>query len=117
MPIAIAAGGADEPWRVAPRPADHAGLTSPARRLSASISLEDSSLTTPIFISPATTLASAECFDVASIALLGSAIATLKYLNDGADSAATPIHRAPAEASGAGMVTWTTHPAGDALSV
>jgi hypothetical protein len=59
-----------------PLPAgDHAGLTSPAVRFSASISLADNFLTTRV--SPCSVLA--KCREVASMALLGSAIATLKY--------------------------------------
>jgi hypothetical protein len=94
---------------------DHAGLTSPAWRLSASISLEESPRTTHVFPSSAST--ETECFEVASMALLGSAIATLKYLNDGAADAPGPIHRVPDGLSGAGMVIWTTQPTGDALPV
>src|SRR5262245_17182719 len=54
------------------------------------------------------------------MALSGAAIATLKYWNDGASNPARPSHLPPfviGGASGAGIVTWITQPAGDALSV
>src|SRR6185503_18409898 len=64
-------------------PCAHAGFTSPALRLNAAISLEESFLTTDTTPTLAST-PSARCFVVASMALSGAAIATLKYSNDGA---------------------------------
>jgi hypothetical protein len=61
----------------------------------------------------------AKCFPVASAALWASAIATLKYRKDGAPNLSGPVHR-PVGTDGvgsAGTVTWTTQPAGGALSV
>ena len=94
----------------------HAGTTSPGLRPSAAISANDSGLTTLVSLSSA----SAKCFEVASIALPAAAIATLKYLNDGAPSKPGPYRRAEGDTGrvgSAGMVTWTTKPAGCALSV
>ena len=91
-----------------------AGLTSPALRLRATISRSESPLTTDI--SRSLSSVPAKCSLVASMALNGTAMATLKYRNAGGPKPGRPTHRASSEA-GTGIVSCTTQPAGDALSV
>src|SRR5215468_4581412 len=76
---------AEQPARFR-RARGHAGFISPAPRLKAAISAGDSFLTTDISQVAASGLF-AKCLAVASIALSGAAIATLKYWNDGAPAA------------------------------
>src|SRR5262245_32747037 len=60
----------------------------------------------------------AKCFLDASMALIGTAMATLKYRNDGGPNPCRPTHRDCASSETcAGIVSCTTQPAGDALSV
>ena len=95
-----------------------AGLTDPVLRVSEASSSEDSPLTTDISESLASDLA--RCFAVAAMASLAEASATLKYWNEGAPGTGEPIHLAPTivgASSGEATVTWTTQPAGDALSI
>jgi hypothetical protein len=73
---------AEQPARFG-RARGHAGFTSPASRLRTAISAGDSFLTTDISEISASGLF-AKCLAVASMALSGTAIATLKYWNDGA---------------------------------
>ena len=67
-----------------------AGATCPASSFKAVISPGDSPRTT--LIGPSWPSVLAKCLVVASRALAGAAIATLKYLNEGADETAGPIH-------------------------
>ena len=60
---------------------------------------------------------SSECFLAAATAFSGAAIATLKYLNDGASCKVFARDRVGDCVAGAGTATWTTHPAEDASSV
>ena len=93
-----------------------AGFTSPAARLSAAISRSESPLTTAI--SRSLSSVSPKCCLVASMALNGTAMATLKYRNDGGPKPRRPTQRDRASSDGwAGIVSCTTQPAGDALSV
>ena len=93
-----------------------AGFTSPAARLSAAISRSESPLTTAI--SRSLSSVSPKCCLVASMALNGAAMATLKYRNDGGPKPRRPTQRDRASSDGsAGIVSCTTQPAGDALSV
>ena len=93
-----------------------AGFTSPTLRLSAAISGSERPLTTDI--SRSLSSDPAKCSLVASMALNGAAMATLKYRNDGGPKPRRPTHRDRASSEGrAGIVSCTTQPAGDALSV
>jgi hypothetical protein len=92
----------------------HARLTSPTDRGIEATSAADRARTTPTI----TPLSDPECFSVASIATSASAMATLKYWKDGAPEMAGPIHGVPSALVGvvcAGIVSWTTHPAGVVL--
>jgi hypothetical protein len=92
----------------------HAGLTSPALRRSTAISSDESALTALVSRSGS----SAKCFLVASTAFSEAAIATLKYLKDGA-SGKVPARGLPVVdcVDCAGIVTWTTQPVGATLPV
>ena len=94
----------------------HARLTSPTDRGIEATSAADRARTTPMV----TSLLEPECFRVASIAISASAMATLKYWKDGAPKMAGPIHGVPSALVGlvcAGIVSWTTQPAGVVLSL
>src|SRR5262245_47285872 len=95
-------------WTRSPLSRRHAGFTSPGWRPSAAISAEERALTT--LHSPA----SAKCL-AASMASPARATAALKYLSDGASGRVGPIHAARRVADCAGMIIWTTQPAGGAL--
>src|SRR6185295_7070843 len=93
-----------------------AGFTSPTLRLSATISGSESPLTTDI--SRSLSSVPAKCSLVASMALNGAAMATLKYRNIGGPRLGRPTHRDWAfSETGTGIVSCTTQPAGVALSV
>lgn len=80
----------------------------------AAISPDESGLTTLV----SGCWGSAKCFVVAAIAASAVATATLKYLNEGGPRSAE--RRLEGDCIGEGcprMVTWTTQPAGGALSV
>jgi hypothetical protein len=103
-------------WTSVNRRPAQAGFTSPAVRLSAAISRSESPLTTAI--SRSLSSVSAKCCLVASIALKAAGMATLKYRNDGGPKPRRPTQRDRASSDGwAGIVSCTTQPAGDALSV
>jgi hypothetical protein len=92
----------------------HARLTSPDDRGIDATSAADRARTTPTI----TSLLEPECFRVASTAISASAMATLKYCKNGAPKMAGPIHGLPSAlvgVRGAGMVSWTTQPAGVVL--
>jgi hypothetical protein len=93
----------------------YAGFTSPGTRPSAAISLDDRDLTTCASLPSA----SAKCF-AASTAFPATAMAALKYLKDGAPSKPALYRLALGDDSHddgcPGVVTWTTQPAGGALS-
>jgi len=75
-----------------------AGFTSPALRLSAEISNSESPLTTDI--SRSLSSVSAKCSLVASMALKGAAMATLKYRNNGGPKPRRPTHLDGASSEG-----------------
>jgi hypothetical protein len=92
----------------------YAGLTSPAVRPRAAISPDESALTTLV----SGCWGSAKCLVVAAIAASAVATATLKYLNDGGPISAA--RRLEGDCIGDGcpvVITWTTQPAGGALSI
>jgi hypothetical protein len=94
--------------------APYAGLTSPAVRPSAAISPDERALTTLV----SGCWGSAKCFVVAVIAASAVATATLKYLNDGGPrSAERRLEGDSIDEGCPGAITWTTQPAGGALSV
>lgn len=94
--------------------APYAGLTSPAVRPRAAISPGESALTTLV----SGCWGSAKCFVVAAIAASAVATATLKYLNDGGPRSAERRLEGDCIDEGCpGVVTWTTQPAGGALSI
>ena len=94
----------------------HAHLTSPNNRGIDATSAADRARTTPMI----TPLSEPEWFRVAVTAISASAMATLKYCKDGAPKMAGPIHGVPSAFVGvmcAGIVSWTTQPAGIVLPV
>jgi hypothetical protein len=94
----------------------HARLTSPTDKGIEASSAADRARTTPMV----TPLSEPKCSRVAITAISASGMATLKYCRDGAPKMAGPTHGVPSAllgVMGAGRVSWTTQPAGVALSL